>query len=83
MLFFTSQEAAEWATSGTVAPPPNLSRHAVSRAFSQVDEVEEMSRDVTPKLTLIKGARMSLAEASRAGVVPLSAVALRQAKRPD
>jgi hypothetical protein len=85
VVFFTELEARQWATSGVVAPPPSLTRHVTSATFSQVGEVGEMSRDnVTPVLTLIKGERrMSLAEASRDGIVPMTGDALRQAKRRD
>ncbi len=81
VLFLSDSEAREWATSGVVAPSPTLSRHAVCESPTWED-APDASRDVTPKLALVKE-RLSLAEASRRGVVPLSADALRQAKRRD
>lgn len=82
ILFMKPEEAREWASSGIVAPPPELSRVTT---FSQVEEVSSVSRDsVTPGLTLITGGRTyNLAEAAREKVVPMSADALRQAKRRD
>lgn len=83
VIFFTEFEAREWASNGVVAAAPTLSRDTAT-ASSQVEEVPDVSRDVTPVLTLIKSEKlMTLAEASREGIVPMTGDALRQAKRRD
>lgn len=101
VLFMADSEAREWATSGTVAPAPDLGGLGVtSRGHtgpSTWENAGEASRDVTPVLTLVKGGgevpeppveapeipRYTLAAAAREGIVPMTADALRQAKRRD
>lgn len=82
VMFLTPQEAAEWATSGVVAPPPVTSRDIPRTPLTWENTVTDEC-DVTPELVLIQGGRVSLAQAAREGVVPMSADALRQAKRRD
>jgi hypothetical protein len=101
VAFFTDSEAREWATSGTVAPAPDLGGLGVtSRGHTGPPtsaDAAPVSRDVTPTLTLVKGGqeapeeaeeapaatRYTLAAAARDGIVPMTADALRQAKRRD
>ncbi|MFE0389528.1 helicase HerA domain-containing protein [Streptomyces bungoensis] len=101
VAFFTDSEAREWATSGTVAPAPDLGGLGVtSRGHTGSPTSEDaapVSHDVTPTLTLVKGGqeapeeaeeapaatRYTLAAAARDGIVPMTADALRQAKRRD
>jgi hypothetical protein len=86
VIFFSDAQARDWASSGVVAPPPDLSRDIAREAPTR-----EYGRDshasvtpMVPSLTLIKGEKtMSLAEASRLGIVPMKPDALRQAKRRD
>lgn len=82
VMFLSSEEASQWASSGVVAPPPVTSRDRTRTSLTREYAVTE-AVTVTPELTLIKGGRMSLAEAAREGVVPMKADALRQAKRRD
>jgi hypothetical protein len=84
VLFFSDAEAREWASTGIVAPPPEVSRHASHNALTWENEADT-SCDVTRKLTLVKplAERMSLAEAARREIIPMKADALRQAKRRD
>lgn len=82
VLFMTSEEARRWAMSGTIAPPPVTSRDIFYMPPTWGDAVTD-ERDVTPDLTLIKGGRVSLAQAARDGIVPMTPDALRQAKRRD
>lgn len=83
VLFMSDVEARGWARCGVVAPAPDgvTSRHAttsVPRLTS--DDACDVTSGVTP-LTLVKPLRYTLASASREGIVPLSADALRQAKK--
>lgn len=84
VLFMTDTEAAEWAMSGTVAPPLTVSRHAPPKPHTP-PLTSDNARDVTPGVTLalVKPARYSLAAAAREEIVPMSADALRQAKKRD
>lgn len=104
VMFMTPIEAREWAVSGVVAPAvnlygrpaPDVTSHRHAGPSTSYDGVP-MSRDVTPRLTLVKDGqapeqaapaaaepvRYSLAAAAREGIVPLSADALRQAKKRD
>lgn len=83
VLFFSDLEAREWASTGVLAPPPSLSRD--NRApFPTRENGRDSHAGVTPDLVLIQGGRTyNLAEAAREGIVPMSADALRQAKRRD
>jgi hypothetical protein len=104
VMFMTPAEAREWAVSGVMAPPVNLSGRPAPDVTSQghagpstSHDAVPASRDVTPRLTLVKDgqvpeqaapvpaepARYTLAAAAREGVVSMSADALRQAKRRD
>lgn len=86
VMFMSEQEATQWALSGIVADAPNVSRHAVTYthvpALTSDDECD-VTESVTPLLSVVKATerRYSLAEASREGIVPMTADALRQAKR--
>lgn len=82
VMFMTPEEAAEWAMSGIVAPPPVTSRDTTRTPLTRENVVTE-DEIVTPDLVLIQGGRVSLAEAARQGIVPMKADALRQAKRRD
>lgn len=94
VAFFTPTEAREWAASGTMAPAldlatlgtaaPVTSHHRHTDPSTSEDAVPT-SRDVTPRLTLVKPEpeRYTLAAAARDGVIPMTADALRQAKRRD
>jgi len=81
VLFMTPQEAAEWAMSGVVAGPPPVTSRDIPAPSPTWENVRDTDENVTPDLVLIKGGRMSLAQAAREGVVPMTADALRQAKR--
>lgn len=74
-LMFTTAEAREWATSGVESPPVDLDG-GMSRDIPLQNPSSEVSvtRDVTEE------PRMSLAEAERRGVIPMTAAAMRQAK---
>jgi len=83
VLFMTDQEASEWAVSGVQAPPPSLSRDT-HRTPPTREDARDSHADVTPGLVLIKGGKTyNLAEASREEIIPMTADALRQAKRRD
>lgn len=90
-LYWTDEEARDWIMGGTPALSPAIGRHAVTPSHDpdRTSLTSTDARDVTwgvtpPKLTLVPPvARMSLAEAARTGVVPMSADALRQAKKRD
>jgi hypothetical protein len=83
VLFFTNAQAREWASSGVVAPPPDLSRDT-TRTPSTRENGRDSHETVTPTLTLIKGSKTySLSQAAREGIIPMKYDALRQAKRRD
>lgn len=83
-----AKPSRDWIMSGTPATSPaigrgvTLSRDAVRVPLTS-ENVCDVTSGVTPHLTLVKvpERRYNLAEASREGIVPLSADALRQAKR--
>jgi hypothetical protein len=59
VAFFSEAETREWATSGTVAPPLDLyGQDVTSHRHTPAPTLEDApaaSRDVTPRLTLVKG----------------------------
>ena len=84
VLFMSDAEATEHASSGIVAQAPNLSRHAGPRTYPPTLTSTDVC-DVTPGVTLalVGPVLYHLAAAAREGVVPMTADALRQAKRRD
>jgi hypothetical protein len=84
VLFMSDTEATEHAMSGLVAPAPNLSRHAGPRVYPPgltSNDLCDVTSGVT--LSLVGPALYHLAAAAREEVVPMTADALRQAKRRD
>ncbi|MEU0398342.1 pRL2-11 [Streptomyces sp. NPDC006208] len=84
VLLMTNEEAETWAMSGVVAPAPSVSRHAPPKAHNHALTSNDLC-DVTSGVTLslVEPPRYHLAAAAREEIVPLSADALRQAKRRD
>lgn len=86
VLFVTEAEAREWATSGTLAPTSDLSRHGHANSHEEgltSGNGRDVTPGVTPHLTLVKAGerRYSLAEAARTGIIPTTPDGARQAKR--